>query len=434
MQDDRATNPAEAGPSAIERVQRELAETRATLQGETAHIGQLQQALEQALQVARSVRLEAINELDRLAGELMDAARRDAAAIRARAEDDARAVLARADEEIRTLRTQADEEIRAQRAAAEAAAAEQRAAIERRVHAAQAELERMQTAWATAAQALTDARRNLVADVGDALSGVLGGAEAGAPPVAPVAAAAAAPPPSAAAPPPPAVEEPAAVSPAPAAEESSAQSEPITGERLVRPTAAAMPGWEVTGASMETSAPAAEPPAPAASWGASPTPAEPAESEPEAAEPQEITRFDLSPVEVAEAHEAAEGIELGWSARQEITEDLTAAKEALGERAGTLGWEDAEREALYEGPSGSPLEQAGQQLRAGDVAGALDTYRGIVDRSPEEVEGVIARLTLMLQDAVFRSHHEEVRLLLVDAYMVQGDYDRAMSLLHEPAS
>jgi hypothetical protein len=91
MQDDRATNPAEAGPSAIERVQRELAETRATLQGETAHIGQLQQALEQALQVARSVRLEAINELDRLAGELMDAARRDAAAIRARGASRARA-------------------------------------------------------------------------------------------------------------------------------------------------------------------------------------------------------------------------------------------------------------------------------------------------------------------------------------------------------
>ena len=31
------------------------------------------------------------------------------------------------------------------------------------------------------------------------------------------------------------------------------------------------------------------------------------------------------------------------------------------------------------------------------------------------------------------SASEEVRLLLVDAYMVQGDYDRAMSLLHEPA-
>jgi hypothetical protein len=39
----------------------------------------------------------------------------------------------------------------------------------------------------------------------------------------------------------------------------------------------------------------------------------------------------------------------------------------------------------------------------------------------------------MLHDGNYREHHEEVRLLLVDAYMVRGDYDRAMSLLHEPA-
>src|SRR4051812_48909398 len=117
MQDDRATSSAEVEPSAIERVQRELADTRTTLQGEATHLSQLQETLAQALDVARSVRLEAINELDRLAGDLMDAARRDAAAIRARAEDDARAMIARAEEEIRNLRARADEDVRAQRAA-----------------------------------------------------------------------------------------------------------------------------------------------------------------------------------------------------------------------------------------------------------------------------------------------------------------------------
>ncbi len=68
------------------------------------------------------------------------------------------------------------------------------------------------------------------------------------------------------------------------------------------------------------------------------------------------------------------------------------------------------------------------------MAGALDTLRTIVDRQPDQVEPVIARLTGLLQDANYRPHYEEIRLLLVDAYMVQGDYDRAMSLLHEPAS
>src|SRR5919199_4613166 len=108
LQDDRVANPEAAGqgepsPSAIERVQRELAETRTALQGETTQISQLQQTLEEALRVARGVRLEALHELDRLAGDLMDAARRDAAAIRARAEDEAEAIRTRADEEIRAL-------------------------------------------------------------------------------------------------------------------------------------------------------------------------------------------------------------------------------------------------------------------------------------------------------------------------------------------
>jgi hypothetical protein len=421
MQDDRATNPAEAGPTAIERVQRELAETRTTLQGETAHISQLQDTLEQALLVARSVRLEAINELDRLAGELMDAARRDAALIRARAEDDARAMLARAEEEIRTLRARAEEDVQAQRAAADAAAAEQRAALDRRVQAARAELDRIQSAWTSATQALTDARRNLLGDMGDALSGALGRTEDAAPP----APAAIPEPPAAVAPPPPA---PPAQEPAP---------EPSIAERPSRrPVVGSVPGCGTGTADAE--------PAPRATdFGASPvesapqqaTPPEPAPPErtPEVDEPQEITHFGMPPVQVPEDRGAAGDLELGWAPRQEITEELRGGEESAAATAEPTGWEEAEKQALFEGPPGSALQQAGQQLRAGDVAGALDTFRGVVDRSPEEVEGVISRLALMLQDASYRTHHEEVRLLLVDAYMVQGDYDRAMSLLHEPA-
>ena len=418
MQDDRATNPAEAGPSAIERVQRELAETRTTLQGETAHISQLQDTLEQALQVARSVRLEAITELDRLAGELMDAARRDAASIRARAEDDARAMLDRAEEEIRTLRARAEEDVQAQRAAADAAAAEQRAALDRRVQAARAELDRIQSAWTSATQALTDARRNLLGDMGDALSGVLGHTEDAAPP------ASAVPP-----------ESPTAVAPPPPAGQELAPEPPIADQPGVHPGVASVPEWGTSTADAEF-APRAPgfgaPPVEAASQHAVPPESAPAEGAPEVDEPLEITHFGMPPVQVPEDREAAGDVELGWAPRQEITEELQAGEEAAA-TAEPTGWEEAEREALFEGPPGSALQQAGQQLRAGDVPGALDTFRGVVDRSPEEVEGVISRLALMLQDATYRPHHEEVRLLLVDAYMVQGDYDRAMSLLHEPA-
>src|SRR5919202_618165 len=147
LQDDRVANPeaagqGEASPSAIERVQRELAETRTALQGETTQISQLQQTLEEALRVARGVRLEALNELDRLAGELMDAARRDAATIRAQAGDEAAAVRQRGEEDVRAMRAQAEADLQAQREAAEAAAAAQRAELDRRVRAAQDELER----------------------------------------------------------------------------------------------------------------------------------------------------------------------------------------------------------------------------------------------------------------------------------------------------
>jgi hypothetical protein len=140
--------------------------------------------------------------------------------------------------------------------------------------------------------------------------------------------------------------------------------------------------------------------------------------------PQEMTHFGLTPPLGEAGGDAAPEPPLP---RQENTQELAPAAAAPEAQAPPPA-------ELFEGPSGSPLEQAGQQLKSGDVAGALDTYRGIVDRSPEEVESVISRLTVMLHDGNYRPHHEEVRLLLVDAYMVQGDYDRAMSLLHEPAS
>jgi hypothetical protein len=419
LQDDRAADPqiagqSESGASAIERVQRELAETRTALQGETTQISQLQQTLEEALRVARGVRLEALNELDRLAGELMDAARRDAASIRAQAEDEAEAIRARgeedvramvgqAEEELRAQRAQAEEELRVQREAADAAAAAQRADLDRRVRAAQAELEGIQNAWASAAQVLTTARQNLGAALPDAPSG----AEAyGAPPPSPL-------PPTAA------VESPPASAEPPASEWTES----------LRPTAASVPGWGTSTVppvpSMAPEAPVWNTPAP------EPVPASPslAEEPPAEAERLDVTRFDLTPAALVEPGAEAEWAPEPPLPRQDSTQELgPTAAAALPEAP------DETPSELFEGPSGSPLEQAGQQLKGGDVAGALDTYRGIVDRSPEEVESVISRLTVMLHDGNYRSHHEEVRLLLVDAYMVQGDYDRAMSLLHEPAS
>ncbi len=395
LQDDRAASPESAsqsdvGPSAIERVQRELAETRTALQGETTQISQLQQTLEEALRVARGVRLEALNELDRLAGELMDAARRDAAAIRAQAEDEAQAIRARGEEDVRAMRAQAEAELHAEREAAEAAAAAPRAELDRRVRAAQAELDRIQSAWASAAEVLTAARQNLAAGLPD----LSGGAPA---------------------------------SGAPAASESP----PTEWAASPRSAATEMPGWgaptvpPVSSGTPEPpvwTAPAPEP---------VPAPSPLAEATPSDEVPPDVTRFDVTPSPLAEPSHEAEATPEPPLPRQEHTQELEPVAAAAGPEA---EGEVAASAESFEGPGGSPLEQASHQLQSGDVAGALDTYRGIVDRSPEEVESVIARLTALLHDNNYRPHHEEVRLLLVDAYMVQGDYDRAMSLLHEPAS
>ncbi len=388
LQDERGATHDQVPMSAIERVQRELAETRAVLQGETSHLSQLQSALEQALEVARGVRLEAITELDRLAGDLMDAARRDAAAIRGRAEDDARAMMARADEAIRDLRAQANTEIAGARAAADADAAAQRAMLDRRVRSAEGELDRIQFAWATAAQVLTDARRSLLADLSDAVA--------------------------------------------------NGTDEPSAGESV--PGA---PARLVTGDSPEPHRPAPEPVAEAE--------AAPVGAVASAVPSDDAALADWPAVTHVEAERAsAEGAPslevaepLTRMPLHETTDELATPAErigAVGERVdlpapehGATGWEPMAPASATDAAGGGLLGQAAEQLRGGDVPAALDTYRGIVDRSPDEIGGVITQLTAALQERTYAPHHEEIRLLLVDAYMVQGDYDRAMSLLHEPA-
>ncbi len=363
---------AAAGLTAIERVQRELAETRTTLQGEATQISQLQEALETALRVARGVRLEALNQLDRLAGELMDAARRDAAAIRADAEADAQ-----------RLRAAAEAEAEAIRAAAKADAAEDRAEIARRLRDAQAELDRIEAALSEAMQTLGTARHGLLAGTDELLA---------APPGTDAAGGAAAPAPAATGAP--------TISPLIPTEVASASAAPSRPPLdLEDHTFGPQSGWRSEPLAPET-APSQkdentqevpvepQPPVSATPWAAARAPASPAPAAEAAAQPEPASEAPAAPAEAPAAPAASGGV----------------------------------------------LDEANSQLAAGDVAGALDTMRAIVDRQPEQVEPVIARLTSILQDPQYRGHYEEVRLLLVDAYMVQGDYDRAMSLLHEPSS
>ncbi|MBX5490871.1 MAG: hypothetical protein IRZ14_06910 [Chloroflexi bacterium] len=318
----------------LTRLQQELADTRAALQTEAVRLGQLQETLETALQVARSVRLDPHTQLDRLAEELLEAARAEAEQIRREVEEEAGARRAALEEELRArraevdselveLRARTERELEARRAAVEAELSEQRSAFERQVQAAQQEFDRIAALLASATQALTASR--LVAFVG-------GPSAAAAPPVPPAA-------------------------PAPPA--------PAEG----------------------VAAPPSEPPAvPASEHPAAPRPTEPP------AVP--------GPLERPEPAAPAPGL------------------------------------APVAAPSApSPTyEAACRLLDQGDVSGALDAFRAIVDREPEHVEPVIRRLASLLQDTALRPFHEEIRLLLVDAYMVQGDYDRAMSLLHEPGA
>jgi hypothetical protein len=85
--------------------------------------------------------------------------------------------------------------------------------------------------------------------------------------------------------------------------------------------------------------------------------------------------------------------------------------------------------AAYSG--GTLLEQADALLRGGQVNAALDTFR-IVGRYPEEIEAVVARLNEILKDEDYAPHQPEVRQILADIYMLQGQPERARTLLRQP--
>ena len=63
-------------------------------------------------------------------------------------------------------------------------------------------------------------------------------------------------------------------------------------------------------------------------------------------------------------------------------------------------------------------------LRAGNVPAALETFRTI-GRYPDQLAPAIGRLNGLLHDPDYDAYHDEIRQLLVDAYLAQGDYDRA---------
>jgi tetratricopeptide (TPR) repeat protein len=282
------------GAGALDRVQQELDAVRSTLSTEAAQIGQLQEALEAALRVAREVRLETLAALDRLLGQLVEAARQEAATLRARAEEEAEAI----------------------RAAARAEAAALRATAEQRVAAVQAELDRLAQALASATEALARARQQLTVAAGEA--------------------------------------------PGPSSQADAGGPGPEKGGP---PAVEVLPGLGGRPVGM------AEAPWPP---GLVPVRAE---------EPATRERPPAGPV--------------------------PAAASAL-------------------------LEQAEQQLREGRVSAALDSLRAIIDQAPEQAGLVITRLTPLFRDPAYHAHQEQIRLALVDAYMMQGDYDRAMSLLHDP--
>jgi hypothetical protein len=316
--------PGAAGgePSArtLERLQQELADTRAALQTEAQQLAQLQEALEAALRVARSVRLDPHTQLDRLAQELLESARAEAEQIRQQAEQEAQARREQLAAELDEQRARAEREIAERRAAAEAELSELRAAFEREVQAAQQEFDRIATLLQNATQVLAATR-------------LVPLAARGAPP--------------------------AAAEPTPSGPPAGAVSAP-------------------------PQSPAPQPPAP----------------------PPEVTERGAPPPTAAEA-----------PAPTPSPAEAPASQPAEPPAA----------------PSRPASFEAGcRLLDQGDVPGALDAFRGIVDREPEHVEPVIGRLAAMMRDPALRAYHEEIRLLLVDAYMVQGDYDRAMSLLHEP--
>jgi hypothetical protein len=89
--------------------------------------------------------------------------------------------------------------------------------------------------------------------------------------------------------------------------------------------------------------------------------------------------------------------------------------------------------APSERPRSTVLEVADGLLQEGEITAALDTFR-TVGRHPDEIEPVVARLTEMLHDPGYAQHHGWVRSLLADLYMLQGDTERARTLLRQGAA
>lgn len=415
-----------ADESALERVQRELAETRSALEDEAAQIGQLQQTLEEALSVARSVRLETLKELDALAVQLIEAAHQDAAAIRARAEEEAQAI----------------------RAAAEAAAGDYQTRLEAERRAHQAERDRIQSVFLQAAEALAAASRDLAGE--------------SPPPPLPSSSTAAPPPPALPAAPPvaePVGNAPSGATPAPVAPpvsptvaseqppaEATLDERPSVTADLLAPVSPEHTEPELEDA-LASEAPEATPPA-----------AGPLLSEPMTSAPEESTESSLKPVASVEApavqptavsaddepttpeeHNPVDASDRP-TAETVVTARSQGSVEPTVETAPPTGVAAADSGTPFaaagttapaaEGAPGGLVEQADACIQAGDVPSALEVLRS-VSRHPDQLDAVIARLNEMLREPELRAYHAETRLLLVDAYITQGDYDRAIKLFPE---
>lgn len=480
-QSDAPGGALESGSRTLEQLQQELADTRSALQTEAAQLGALQDTLEAALRVARSVRLDPHTELDRLAQELLESARREADAVRERAEAEARELREQAEAEIRERQRTADAELARQREAVEAELAnrrahsesdlsEQRTSFEHYVTSTQTEFDRVAGVLQTAIQLLTRGRQPWSGASSAAALAAL--PMSAADPAAAGEAAAAASPPSA-----PADAYHAAQAAAPTAGEAAAEAAeappwsagqepteeawPLAQDASAASPAEATP-HTATAHDGEDGAAASAAPLAAAATGEQQASeretadqaasADPAHEEDTLSLREPLRRTDEAPgapaaeaphagAEPAPAYPFGVGSSMGAEgAPHGSAEAPPAFDEAalLGASPAGLAAEPRASESpgrpLSTPSGGSPYEQAAHLIEQGDVPAGLDGFRSIVDRTPEQVEPVIARLSALMQDTNLRRYHEEMRLLLVDAYMVQGDYDRAMSLLHEPGS
>ncbi len=399
LDDKRETSQqSEGNGGVLERLQRELAETRSAAQGEAGQLSQLQDALEQVLGAARGIRLEALNQLDHLVGQMIDAVQVDASTIRERAEEEARAI----------------------RAAAEAEAAQARAGLEQRISAAQTELERVETALSSARDALTSVYRSLFEDEAEPAaeanandsanaSAERSGASlsyGAAPALQPV------------------EERPAAAEPPPASGGASISYGNIS---LLEPV---------------TDLPSEEPPAEEASADASEstavlTPTDESLSEDASADASEATAVVAPVDESADAGgRAAEESPEGDEGAPESTEVLVSDTAGRSDRDNTLEVKPvllttvgaAQHPGASEGEAAEASEdlvaKAEGLLRGGNLPAALDTFRTI-GRFPDQLAPAIGRLNGLLHDPDYDAYHDEIRQLLVDAYLAQGDYDRA---------